>query len=118
MANWHLITGEYPPQPGGVADYTRLVAQGLADVGDKVHVWTQTAEGVPYDDRGVTVHFLPDCFGPRFTGSTPCRLKAYRATGSCPGPICAARLWLESDEPSPVSLVNRLSAEAVRGHVS
>jgi hypothetical protein len=28
MLRWHIITGEYPPQPGGVSDYTRLVARG------------------------------------------------------------------------------------------
>jgi glycosyltransferase involved in cell wall biosynthesis len=36
---WVLLTGEYPPQPGGVSDYTRLVSQGLADAGDEVYVW-------------------------------------------------------------------------------
>ena len=39
MAEWHLITGEYPPQPGGVSDYSYLVAAGLAAAGDTVHVW-------------------------------------------------------------------------------
>lgn len=41
----HIITGEYPPQPGGVSDYTRLVANGLAEAGDVVHVWC------PRDER-------------------------------------------------------------------
>ncbi len=36
---WHLITSEYPPQSGGVSDYTQLVAKGLAAAGDSVHVW-------------------------------------------------------------------------------
>jgi glycosyltransferase involved in cell wall biosynthesis len=36
---WHLIASEYPPQTGGVSDYTRLVAEGLAAEGDEVHVW-------------------------------------------------------------------------------
>ncbi len=27
---WHIVTGEYPPQPGGVSDYTEAVARGLA----------------------------------------------------------------------------------------
>ncbi len=27
--NWFIITGEYPPQPGGLSDYTELVANGL-----------------------------------------------------------------------------------------
>ena len=35
---WHLITGEYPPQPGGVSDYTRFLASGLADAGETVAV--------------------------------------------------------------------------------
>jgi glycosyltransferase involved in cell wall biosynthesis len=35
----HIITPEYPPQPGGVSDYTAQVAQGLAEDGEEVHVW-------------------------------------------------------------------------------
>ena len=29
MTHWAILTGEYPPQPGGVSDYTRLVARGI-----------------------------------------------------------------------------------------
>jgi glycosyltransferase involved in cell wall biosynthesis len=36
---WHIITSEYPPDVGGVSDYTRQVAEGLAHMGDEVHVW-------------------------------------------------------------------------------
>jgi glycosyltransferase involved in cell wall biosynthesis len=64
-AAWHLLTGEYPPAPGGVSDYTRLVARGLAAAGDAVEVWAPTAPGPPADDSGVRVHRLPDNFGPR-----------------------------------------------------
>lgn len=42
MSQWHIITCEYPPQPGGVSDYTQLVANGLAAAGDEVHVWCPT----------------------------------------------------------------------------
>lgn len=35
----HIITSEYPPQAGGVSDYTELVAAELAVAGDEVHVW-------------------------------------------------------------------------------
>jgi hypothetical protein len=35
----HLITCEYPPQTGGVSDYSYLVAAGLAARGEEVHVW-------------------------------------------------------------------------------
>ena len=35
----HIITPEYPPARGGVADYTQVVARGLAIAGEEVHVW-------------------------------------------------------------------------------
>jgi len=45
----HIITPEYPPQSGGVSDYTAQVAQGLAQEGEEVHVWCpgtkESAEG-------------------------------------------------------------------------
>ncbi len=54
--NWHLITCEYPPRVGGVADHTRIVAEGLAAEGDRVHVWCPAAEGEsPMPSEGVTV---------------------------------------------------------------
>jgi hypothetical protein len=62
---WHIVTGEYPPANGGVSDYTRLVARGLAARGDEVHVWAPgTASGL-VRDAGVEVHALPGMFGPR-----------------------------------------------------
>jgi glycosyltransferase involved in cell wall biosynthesis len=57
--HWHILTGEYPPQPGGVSDYTRLVAEGLAARGCTVDVWTTTAEGETPLARCVTVHREP-----------------------------------------------------------
>jgi hypothetical protein len=36
---WHLVTCEYPPQVGGVSDYSLAVATGLAAAGQTVHVW-------------------------------------------------------------------------------
>ena len=53
--NWHLITGEYPPQPGGVSDYTCLLANELAALGNSVTVWCPPAEGPPSPDRQVIV---------------------------------------------------------------
>lgn len=44
---WHVVACEYPPRTGGVSDYTRLVAEGLAAVGEEVHVWCP-----PHDDAG------------------------------------------------------------------
>jgi glycosyltransferase involved in cell wall biosynthesis len=60
---WHILSGEYPPQPGGVADYTRSVARGLAATGAEVHVWS-SAGAETADDEGVCVHRLAGCFGP------------------------------------------------------
>jgi glycosyltransferase involved in cell wall biosynthesis len=56
--SWQILTGEYPPQMGGVADYTRQVARGLADRGASVQVWAPPlgqAEGAVEADPGVTV---------------------------------------------------------------
>jgi len=53
---WHIITPEYPPQPGGVSDYTRLVAAQLAAAGDEVHVWCPSAKGETPAVEGVIVH--------------------------------------------------------------
>jgi glycosyltransferase involved in cell wall biosynthesis len=61
---WAILTGEYPPQSGGVSDYTRSVARGLAAAGDDVHVWTGPCHTSASDEEGVRVHRLPDTFGP------------------------------------------------------
>ena len=52
----HLITGEYPPAAGGVADYTAEVATALATAGAAVHVWCPGEQAEPTVERGVTVH--------------------------------------------------------------
>lgn len=54
---WHLLTGEYPPEGGGIADYTALLARALADAGRDAHVWTP-ARVEPSTDSGVTVHAM------------------------------------------------------------
>ncbi|MBN9162229.1 MAG: glycosyltransferase [Myxococcales bacterium] len=54
----HLLTGEYPPMPGGVSDYCAQLAAGLAAEGASVHVWAPATDGAaPSIDR-VTVHRL------------------------------------------------------------
>ena len=64
-AAWHLVTGEFPPDPGGVSDYTALVARGLEAAGEEVHVWAPGQQAAIHKLRGVTVHRLPGKFGPR-----------------------------------------------------
>lgn len=66
MTSWHLITGEYPPEAGGVADYTALLARALADRGAVVHVWCPGDAGTPArEEDGVRVHRVCGHFGPR-----------------------------------------------------
>jgi glycosyltransferase involved in cell wall biosynthesis len=54
---WHLLTGEYPPDRGGIGDYTRLLARALADHGCQVHVWTPSAAS-DGEAGGVAVHAM------------------------------------------------------------
>lgn len=58
---FHLVTGEYPPQVGGVGDYTAKLATALAGRGCPVHVWSPAARDAA--GGGVIVHGLPDRFG-------------------------------------------------------
>jgi hypothetical protein len=55
---WRLLTGEYPPQKGGVSDYSRQIANGLAASGDMVHIYAPPFSGDESSDDGVRVHRL------------------------------------------------------------
>ena len=55
---WHLVTGEYPPLPGGVSDYTQQLAHTLAEAGQEVHVWAPSTSTVRHEGE-VTVHGIP-----------------------------------------------------------
>jgi glycosyltransferase involved in cell wall biosynthesis len=58
---WALLTGEYPPAEGGVADYTEQLAHALAAAGDEVHVLAPAPTAAAAD--GVRVHALAGRFG-------------------------------------------------------
>jgi glycosyltransferase involved in cell wall biosynthesis len=76
---WHIITGEYPPQAGGVSDYTWLVANGLAAAGNIVHVWAPQC-GLPGNRRtAVGVHRLSTHFGPCALAPVARAIRADRA---------------------------------------
>ena len=63
MASWHILTSEYPPDVGGVSDYTRQVAEALARDGAEVHVWcppTATTRA----SSAVQIHTEPGRFRP------------------------------------------------------
>ena len=66
LTRWVILTGEYPPQPGGVSDYTRLVVEGLAAARDEVAVYAPP-QGIGPDSAtfGVRVRRLPNRFGLR-----------------------------------------------------
>ena len=61
---WHIITSEYPPQLGGVSDYTHWLADGLAARGDEVHVWCPTFGGEGSDSNSAAVHREFGTFAP------------------------------------------------------
>ncbi len=55
MTPWHFVSPESPPQVGGVADFTRVMATALAATGRQVHVWSPAPAG---EIAGVRVHAL------------------------------------------------------------
>jgi glycosyltransferase involved in cell wall biosynthesis len=77
VATWQIITGEYPPQSGGVSDYSRLIAGGLAASGDEVDVWAPGHHRAELRDAGATIHRFPDHFGPRGLATLSHELKPH-----------------------------------------
>lgn len=53
---WHILTGEYPPQEGGVGDYVYALANNLVEAGDEVHVWCPSHAGQGLEQGGVFIH--------------------------------------------------------------
>jgi len=61
---WNFITGEYPPEHGGVADYTQQLAARLCEEGCNVHVWCRGNETSADQARaGLTIHRTAGTFG-------------------------------------------------------
>lgn len=136
--HWHIVTGEYPPQPGGVSDYTRLVAEALAAEGDRVDVWAPAGPERELASSRVTVHRIDRPFSPRGLGRLSSALGAasrdgillvqyvptafgYRAMNVAAAAWLASRrqrLWLMFHEVAyPVGLRIPL-AQSVRGVVN
>lgn len=115
MTEWHFITGEYPPQPGGVSDYTRLVASALAAAGDPVHVWCPHFDTSGFEDSGVIVHRELGAMAPRDL------LRAGRMLNEFPGPRRLLVQWVphafgfrSANLPFSFWLWNRASAHKDR----
>lgn len=64
MPSFTLLTCEYPPNCGGVGDYTAQVAGALAAAGDQVTVFCPPMAATPIEQKGVEVIVLPDTYGP------------------------------------------------------
>jgi hypothetical protein len=84
--HWHIITSEYPPDVGGVSDYTRQVAEGLARMGDEVHVWCPRV-GLSRV-RGLSIHSELGSIGPRDLHQLEYLLAL------CPGPRRVLVQWV------------------------
>lgn len=74
----HIISCEYPPQIGGVSDYTRLIAHGLAARGESIHVWGPSFEqNVTEKVEGVVIHRSLGKFSPADLCKTDHELKQF-----------------------------------------
>lgn len=62
---WHLVTSEFPPDVCGVGDQSFLLARGLAEAGDEVHVYTRMTEIEPPVVSGVHIHQVFGNYGLR-----------------------------------------------------
>jgi glycosyltransferase involved in cell wall biosynthesis len=60
---WHIVTGEYPPQLGGVSDYTYQLSKELAKQGDRVHIWSPAPHSEVIQGETEHIHALPQGFG-------------------------------------------------------
>jgi glycosyltransferase involved in cell wall biosynthesis len=60
--SWTIVTGEFPPDVGGVSDYTGQLAAALRRAGDGVRVWTIGTPRPGERADGVSVSRSPDAF--------------------------------------------------------
>ncbi len=75
-----LITGEYPPLPGGVGDYTRELARALQARGHTVAVWTDQ-RGTGEAHSPVPVFRVVRCWDGRAWFALGRSLRAWRPDG-------------------------------------
>jgi hypothetical protein len=65
MPAWTILTCEFPPDCGGVGDYSAQVAAALAAAGDEVTVVCPPLASLPAAQAGVRVVVLDDVYGRR-----------------------------------------------------
>jgi len=87
VKTWHILAPEYPPDCGGVGDYTALLAGALTAAGDRVTVWHPgalpdvfggasrqvIASALARDPGVVLVQYVPSAFGLRGMNVPFCR---------------------------------------------
>jgi glycosyltransferase involved in cell wall biosynthesis len=66
-----LITCEYPPDLGGVADYSRQIAIGFAELGHEVCVWTRTPKNSPIPPKNSPIPKIAHITGNHEKKSAP-----------------------------------------------
>jgi glycosyltransferase involved in cell wall biosynthesis len=95
---WHIVTGEYPPQPGGISDYTGALVGALRARGEKVQVWSPPERPARFgisglraighgidasraagDDPILLVQYAPNAFGMRGANVLLCAWLLLRA---------------------------------------
>ncbi len=74
---WHIVTGEYPPQLGGVSDYTYQISQELRKGGDSVHIWSPAPPSGIVQRATEQIHDLPRGFGWRWLRELNRRLRSF-----------------------------------------
>jgi glycosyltransferase involved in cell wall biosynthesis len=83
FVEWHIITGEYPPELGGVSDYTYRISQEFAREGEQVHVWAPISDlkvleqETTLEPETAEVHTLPQGFGWRWLRALDRQLKSF-----------------------------------------
>lgn len=82
-----MVTCEYPPSIGGIADYTREIAKGLSLSGIPVRIWAPGIEGCEQVDPKITISRSLGRFGMRSL------LRAGRAMRRAGGGRCLLLQW-------------------------
>ena len=62
---YHIIIGESTPQSGGMCAHVALIADGLAEAGSEVHIWSPLATVLNCQSPAVQIHKIMGHLSPR-----------------------------------------------------
>ena len=77
IGSWHILTGVYPPQTGGVSDYVSQLEGALRKSGRDVHIWCPVPDRYEGELEAPFVHRLAKGFSPEGLLSLGRRLDRY-----------------------------------------